>query len=74
MRTLLLMVCLAPAPQADPAWVEARVAEWQMKPSERKFDRVGWLTDIRAAQELAKKTNRPIFLFTHDGRMALGRC
>ena len=45
-----------------------------MKPSERKFDQVGWLTDIRAGLELAKKSNRPLFLFTHDGRMALGRC
>ena len=74
MRTLLLIVCLALVQQNDLAWVEARVAEWQMKPSERKFDRIGWLTDIRAALELGKKTNRPLFLFTHDGRMAIGRC
>jgi hypothetical protein len=74
MRTLSLILCLALAQEKDPAWVEARVDEWQMKPSERKFDRIGWLTDIRAGLELAKKSNRPLFLFTHDGRMAIGRC
>ena len=75
MRALVLILCAAAAVQEkDAAWVDARVAEWQMKPSERKFDQIGWLTDIRAGLELAKKTNRPLFLFTHDGRMAVGRC
>ncbi|HLF94300.1 MAG TPA: hypothetical protein VJB14_12630 [Planctomycetota bacterium] len=73
MRLLVLILC-ALVPQSDLGWVETRVAEWQMKPSERKFDRIGWLTDIRAALELGKKSNRPLFLFTHDGRMAIGRC
>lgn len=58
----------------DPAWVSGRVAEWQPKASERKFDRIGWSTDIRAGLELARKHGRPMFLFTHDGRMAIGRC
>lgn len=73
MRALALMLCVL-FQQGDLSWVETRVAEWQMKPSERKFDRIGWLTDIRAALELGRKTNRPVFLFTHDGRMAIGRC
>jgi len=58
----------------DLTWVEKRVDEWQPKPSERKFDRIGWLRDIRAALALGKQSDRPIFLFTHDGRMAIGRC
>lgn len=75
MRTIALLFCAAMASQQnDLAWVDQRVAEWQMKPSERKFDQIGWLTDIRAALELGRKSNRPIFLFTHDGRMAIGRC
>ncbi|HVR76342.1 MAG TPA: hypothetical protein VMT52_18580 [Planctomycetota bacterium] len=50
------------------------VAEWQPAPSERKFDQIGWLTEIRGALSLAKEHRRPVFLFTHDGRMAIGRC
>ena len=58
----------------DLSWVDKRVDEWQPKASERKFDRIGWLTDIRAGLALAKQNGRPLFLFTHDGRMAIGRC
>lgn len=62
-------------PTGDPAaWVDQKVAECSPKPEERRFDQTGWLTDIRSALELAKKHNRPVFLFTHDGRMGLGRC
>ena len=69
----------APAPAVPPsgdpsAWVDQKVADCAPKPEERRFDRTGWLTDIRSALELAKKHNRPVFLFTHDGRMGLGRC
>ena len=58
----------------DLSWVEKRVEEWKPKPSERKFDLIGWATDIRSGLALAKKHSRPLFLFTHDGRMARGRC
>jgi hypothetical protein len=59
----------------DPsAWVDQKVAECSPKPEERRFDQTGWLTDIRSALELAKRHDRPVFLFTHDGRMGLGRC
>ena len=66
----------APAPMTgDPsAWVDQKVADCAPKPEERRFDQTGWLTDIRSALELAKKHDRPVFLFTHDGRMGLGRC
>ena len=73
MRILIAgILCLLAA--EDLSWVEKRVDEWQPKPSERKFDQIGWLRDIRAALALGKESNRPIFLFTHDGRMAIGRC
>jgi hypothetical protein len=56
------------------AWVDRKVAQCAPKPEERRFDQTGWLTDIRSALALAKEHNRPVFLFTHDGRMGLGRC
>ena len=66
----------APPPQKGDvsAWVDRKVADCAPKPEERRFDRTGWLTDIRTALELAKQHNRPVFLFTHDGRIGLGRC
>jgi hypothetical protein len=75
----ILFVALAgaaAAPQTgDPsAWVAEKVEACQPTAKERKFDQIGWLTDVREAKRLAKEHNRPLFLFTHDGRMATGRC
>jgi hypothetical protein len=56
------------------AWVQKRVQEAQPTRAERKFDQVGWAKDILDAERLAKLHNRPVFLFTHDGRVNWGRC
>lgn len=58
----------------DLTWVEKRVQEWQPTAAERGLDKIGWARDIREAQRLSKKHGRPVFLFTHDGRMGVGRC
>ena len=58
----------------DPSWVKARVAEIEVKPSERHLDEIGWAKDIREAERLAQQSGRPVFLFTHDGRLNIGRC
>ncbi len=63
---------VADADVAD--WVNKRVRDWQPTADERRFDDVGWAADIRAALKLARENNRPVFLFTHDGHMAVGRC
>ena len=55
-------------------WVQKRVQDWQPTAEDRRFDEIGWAKDIRAAERLAKDSNRPVFLFTHDGHMAVGRC
>lgn len=54
--------------------VQQRVAELQPRAEEKRFDEIGWAKDIREALRLAKQHNRPVFLFTHDGRMNIGRC
>jgi len=56
------------------AWVQKRVQEAQPTRAERKFDQVGWAKDVLDAERLAKIHNRPVFLFTHDGRVNWGRC
>jgi hypothetical protein len=55
-------------------WANARVKTWQPGARERRIDEIGWATDIRAARELSRKTKRPVFLFTMDGRITIGRC
>jgi hypothetical protein len=56
------------------SFVDRRVAEWQPTADEKRFDEIGWCTSLLQAEELAKKHQRPIFLFTHDGKMQVGRC
>jgi hypothetical protein len=55
-------------------WADARVQERQPKAGERRIDEIGWAKDLRSARELSRKHNRPVFLFTMDGRIAIGRC
>jgi hypothetical protein len=63
-----------PADKDVAAWVARRVQDWQPTADERRFDETGWVPDIRTALRLAREHDRPVFLFTHDGRMAIGRC
>ena len=55
-------------------WVEKTVAERQAPAEDKRFDEIGWVTDVRTAIELGKEHNRPIYLFTGDGRINTGRC
>jgi hypothetical protein len=65
---------LAIADNEVAAWVDQRVQERQPEGGDRLFDEVGWAKDLRDALRLAREHNRPVFLFTHDGRINLGRC
>ena len=73
-----ILVAAAGKSEADEekfiAWVQKRVQEVQPTRAERKFDQVGWAKDILDAERLSKIHNRPVFLFTHDGRVNWGRC
>jgi hypothetical protein len=63
-----------PADHEVAAWVRQHVQDWQPTAADRPFDEIGWAKDIRTAERLARENNRPVFLFTHDGHMAVGRC
>jgi hypothetical protein len=54
--------------------IDALGRERQPRSAERRIDEIGWARDIRAARELSAKHDRPVFLFTMDGRIAIGRC
>jgi hypothetical protein len=56
------------------AWVAKQVEERQPSAEEKRFDEVGWAKDLRTALKLAMEHNRPVFLFTMDGRINTGRC
>lgn len=56
------------------SWVAKRVNDWQPTEAERRFDDIGWVDTIGEALRLGKESQRPVFLFTHDGRIAIGRC
>lgn len=55
-------------------WVEQTVAERQPPAEDKRFDEIAWVTDIRTAIALGKEYNRPIVLYTGDGRINTGRC
>ena len=73
---LSLLLAASHLPAADLGFeaVQQRVAELQPRTEEKRFDEIGWAKDIRDALRLAKQHHRPVFLFTHDGRMNIGRC
>ena len=64
----------AETPAAQFERVERRVRRWQPTAEERRFDEIGWAGDIREAIRRARRLGRPVFLFTHDGHMNVGRC
>jgi hypothetical protein len=55
-------------------WADKQVKDWQPRPAERRFDEIGWAKDLRTARQLAEKHRRPVFVFTMDGRINIGRC
>jgi hypothetical protein len=69
-----VLVARPSRPEEEPAWVSRRVKELQPTDAERRIDQVGWATSLLEAEKLAKQHNRPVFLFTHDGRIGNGRC
>lgn len=56
-----------------PTWVRAKVDSMQPTPEDRKFDEIGWVNSIVDAEKLARQNNRPVFLFTQNGRIEIGR-
>ena len=54
--------------------IQEKVRKIQPTRAERRFDEVGWANSILHAEEVAARTNRPIFLFTYNGNIDTGRC
>jgi RNA polymerase sigma factor (sigma-70 family) len=56
------------------ARLDATIDAFQPTPAERKIDRIGWARDLPDAERLARAHGRPVFLFSHGGSIATGRC
>lgn len=65
-----------PVPEATDraSRIERRARELEPTAEERRIDKIGWARGILEAERLAKARHRPVFLFTLDGRMDIGRC
>jgi len=55
-------------------WVRKQVKALQPTAEEKRLDEIGWAKNIVEAEKLARGSNRPVFLFAHDGNIATGRC
>ena len=74
LAVLLLSTTALAAQDFDVSRIDRRVALWQPTRAERRFDDIGWAPDLCTALKAGKVHQRPVFLFTHDGRMQFGRC
>ena len=79
LRTLALLGTAAfqePAPAApvdEFARIEKWIKDWQPTAEDRRMEEIGWAKDIPEAIRLSKQHNRPVFVFTHKGRINIGR-
>ena len=79
MKLPLIVATMALIPVAGPVvrdagWVDRRVQAWQPTERERRWEQIRWAGSIRTAERLARENKRPVFLYTHDGRLNVGRC
>jgi hypothetical protein len=78
-RTCLVFDCWqgddASATRRDESWVANCVSAWQPTAEESAFHRIGWVNDLREAEQISRSHRRPLFLFTYDGTSLAGyRC
>jgi len=77
---LASLATAAHAAQTDPAdadvqvWTDGKIAAWLPTAAERRFDEIGWADSLTAAGTLSAESGRPVFLFTLDGQIGIGRC
>jgi hypothetical protein len=61
------------APADEFARIDRWIQDWQPTAEDRRMEEIGWAKDIPEAMRLAKQHNRPVFVFTHKGRINIGR-
>ena len=75
-RSMILLLALA-APAAagerSDAWVSKRVREIRESDTEN-WRKIPWADGLLDAAAAAKKDDRLMFIFSHDGNIDTGRC
>jgi hypothetical protein len=76
--SMLALVLLTTAPAEPPAdrseeWVRQRVRQIRASDTDA-WRRIPWTATLVAAAQAARKEDRPIFVFSHDGNIDSGRC
>ena len=54
--------------------IDGRIEKIQPTRKEKRFDEIGWVKGLREGERLAKKSGRPLFLFSNVGELDIGRC
>jgi hypothetical protein len=70
----VLVVQIGLGEDAFVAKVQKKVHDLQPSRGEKRFDEIGWAPSILEAEKIAQKLNRPIYLFTYNGKIETGRC
>lgn len=61
------------AEERDEAWVRQRIQQIQQGDA-TAWRRIPWAASLSDARQAARRENRPVFLFSHDGNIDTGRC
>jgi hypothetical protein len=67
------LTCVATTAGEDDVDVERRVESIKLPASQRKWERIPWVTDLTEGRRLGLQENRPIFLWV-TGDDPLERC
>lgn len=72
---LLLLACaaLAPAAERSDEWVSKRVREIRAS-DVQAWRKIPWAADLPSAAAAAKRDDRLLFVFSHEGNIDTGRC
>ena len=60
-------------PADEFARIDQWIQDWQPTAQDRRMEEIGWAKDIPEAIRLSQQHNRPVFVFTHKGRVNIGR-
>jgi len=54
--------------------IDRSIDKIQPTRKEKRFDGIGWVKGLCEGERLARKNERPLFLFSNVGELGIGRC
>jgi hypothetical protein len=70
---LLAFAALAPAAERSDEWVSKRVRDVRAS-DVQAWRQIPWAADLLSASDAAKRDDRLLFIFSHEGNIDTGRC